>query len=65
MDKKSLYKTLRMILLHIKDLGIDETDKIELIINISNFLDEEKYENNVKILQKGECERKWKKKINH
>ena len=53
MNKESLNKTLRMILLHLKDLGIDEVDKMELMINISNFLDDEKYEENIKVLKKG------------
>lgn len=54
MNKESLNKTLRMILLHLKDLGINSSDKMELMINISNFLDENKYEENVKILKRSD-----------
>lgn len=55
MDKESL-KLARDIIL--KEIGnnrkINSTDKAELVINLWNFLDSEKYDNNIKVLMKND-----------
>lgn len=58
MKDESLEKTLRMIILHLDQLWIDEQDKTELMINLSRFLSPNIYEENIKILKK---EKKWEK----
>ena len=52
MDKESL-KTAREIILEALDnSNIEIIDKTELIINIMQFLNEDKYDENIKILKK-------------
>lgn len=56
MQNESLKKTLNMILLHLEPLGIDEVDKVELMINLSHFLNKKEYDKNIKILQLGKTD---------
>lgn len=52
MNKESLKKVQDKIFWIIDSTDIDILDKIELVINLMHFLDEEKYEENIKILSK-------------
>lgn len=59
MERESLEKVARMIILHLKDLGINDIDKLELMVNIDNFLNPEEYDDNIKILQKSKRNKKY------
>lgn len=53
MNKESLYRTRKRIIeiiSHMDSLPLE--DRIELMINLLHFLDDNKYEENIKILQK-------------
>ena len=52
MNKESIKKVQDKIFWIIDSTDIDILDKIELVINLMHFLDEEKYEENIKILSK-------------
>lgn len=52
MNKESLIKARDKILFCLTDVNIDILDRTELILNIYQFLDETKYEDNVKVLKK-------------
>lgn len=52
MNKESLKEALKVCNEAINNLNINTLDKMELIINLYNFLDENKYEKNIKILRK-------------
>lgn len=63
MQDVSLLKALKTILLNLEESDIDLVDKVELMINISHFLDIEDYEENIKVLQKEIIDgknKKWK-----
>lgn len=52
MKKESLIKARQIIIDALEKNKIDEVDKIELIINLNNFLKEEEYDKNIKLLRK-------------
>lgn len=52
MNEESILKARDEILKVLEKLDIDNADKMELIINIYHFLDEKKYDKNIKILRK-------------
>ena len=49
---ESLNKTLNVCFKAIDNAKIDKVDKVELLINLMQFLDNKAYENNIKILRK-------------
>lgn len=52
MEKESLYrmrKRLIEVISHMDSLPLQ--DRVELMINLLHFLDDDKYENNIKILK--------------
>lgn len=50
MSKESIIKALEMIIKVLDESDIDIFDRTELMINISHFLDEKQYEENIKKL---------------
>lgn len=54
MNKESLEKAKDIIIQSLDNSDIIPQDKLELMLNISKVLDEEKYEENIKVLRKGE-----------
>lgn len=52
MDKKSLIEARELLIITLSNSEIDIADKLELMININHFLDNEKYEENIKTLSK-------------
>jgi hypothetical protein len=58
MKEESLDKARKIIIEALLNSNIEETDKIELAMNIMHFLDG--YKENIKILQK-ELDRKFKR----
>lgn len=52
MNEESLKRVRDEIIKVLEKLDIDNADKMELIINIYHFLDEKKYDKNIKILRK-------------
>ena len=51
MNKESLDKASIAMIKTLRDLEIDNVDKMELMLNINKFLDDKKYDENVKILR--------------
>ena len=51
-DKESLKKAKDIIISSLENSNINQMDKVELMLNISNFLNEEEYKNNIKTLRK-------------
>ncbi len=49
---ESLNKALNVCFKAIDNAKIDKVDKVELLINLMQFLDNKEYENNIKILRK-------------
>ena len=57
MNKESL-KIMRNILMKgLNNSKINPNDRAELLINLWHFLDDEKYEENIKVLKKNEKKR--------
>lgn len=52
MDKKSLEIATNIIINTIAETEIEITDRIELMINLREFLKPTKYESNIKVLRK-------------
>lgn len=53
MNKESLYRVRKKIIEEISRMdSLPLQDRIELMINLLHFLEDEKYEENIKILQK-------------
>ena len=65
MNKESLIKAKEKILFYLTDINIDVVDKAELIINLYQFLDENQYENNIKVLKKEQKNEKWNRTIHN
>ena len=57
MNKESLKKMREIIIMGLNTKDIDPVDKAELMINLWNFLDDEKYESYIKVLRKDEKKR--------
>lgn len=51
MQKESLEEALKQCINAIESSNIPIIDKVELLINIKHFLESEKYESNIKVLQ--------------
>ena len=51
MNKESLDKATIAFVKALKYLEIENYDKLELMINVSRFLDDKKYDENIKILR--------------
>lgn len=60
MEKESLKKARNVILTALVNSNINLQDKTELIINISNLLDEAYYDGDIKSLQKKRHEDKYR-----
>lgn len=52
MKQESLEKAIELIIEALEKGDIEIVDKTELILNESKFLDKDKYEKNIKVLQK-------------
>ena len=52
MKKESLEEARKIIITSINQSLINEIDRTELIINLHHFLKPDKYEDNLKVLQK-------------
>ena len=52
MEKESLEIVQEEIVNVLNELDIPIYDKVELLINLANFLDTEQYEENIKILRR-------------
>lgn len=52
MKSKSLNQTINMIIENLDKMDINEQDKVELMINLREFLQPKYYKENVKVLQK-------------
>lgn len=52
MKSKSLNQTINMIIDNLDKMDINKQDKVELIINLREFLQPKYYKENVKVLQK-------------
>lgn len=52
MKQESLEKAIELIIEALEKGDIEICDKTELILNESKFLDKDKYEKNIKVLQK-------------
>lgn len=66
MNKESLEIAKDKIYQIVDDERIPIIDKVELLINIINFLSPEEYEENIKVLRKhkNELEKRYEKKDN-
>lgn len=60
MKKESLEEARKIVITSINQSLINEIDRTELIINLHHFLDANKYEENIKNLQKSKNYRKFK-----
>lgn len=52
MKQESLEKAIELIIEALEKGDIEIVDKTELMLNESKFLDKDKYEKNIKVLQK-------------
>lgn len=52
MNKDSLIKASEELMRALKNVEIDNVDKLELMINLNILLDENNYENHIKVLRK-------------
>ena len=50
MYKESLEEALDVIIQSICNLNINQSDKVELLINLKHFLDVNKYQHNIELL---------------
>lgn len=60
MNKESLIKAREVIIQSLSESNINNLDKLELMLNINNFLQENEYEENIKVLAK----KRWKNESN-
>lgn len=51
MDANTLKKALAIVTNALKDSDIDPVDQVELMINLNEFLNPEKYDKNIEILK--------------
>ena len=64
MNKESLIKAREIIIQSLSESNINNLDKLELMLNINNFLQENEYEENIKVLvKKNKQEEKMKEHI--
>ena len=61
MNKKSLTEARQAILESLSRADIDLVDKMELMINLNNLLDEDHYKEDIKVLKINEIERNRRK----
>ena len=61
MDKENLIKLREIIIEAVMKSDVDLIDKLEVALNERQFLHPEKYENNVKVLQKEHIKSQYKK----
>lgn len=52
MDKESLIKAREIIIKALMESDMEMLDKLEIALNTNLFLNEEKYESNIKVLRK-------------
>lgn len=52
MKKESLIKAREIIMQSLSESNINNLDKLELMLNVNHFLQENEYENNIKVLVK-------------
>ena len=52
MDKESLIKAREIIIKALMESDMELLDKLEIALNTNLFLNEEKYEENIKVLRK-------------
>ena len=52
MKSKSLNQTINMIIENLDKMDINEQDKVELMINLREFLKPKNYKENVNVLEK-------------
>lgn len=52
MKSKSLNQTINMIIENLDKMEINEQDKVELMINLREFLKSKNYKENVNVLEK-------------
>ncbi len=52
MKKETLIEARKKIIISLRELDIDDLEKLELMININQFLKPDDYEENIKILIK-------------
>lgn len=62
MKSKSLNQTINMIIDNLDKMDINEQDKVELMINLREFLKPKNYKENIRVLEK-EKSFKWIKEI--
>lgn len=55
MKSKSLNQAIDMIIENLDKMDMNELDKVELMINLREFLKPKYYKENVKVLQKERC----------
>lgn len=61
MNKENLIKLREIIIKAVMESDVDLVDKLEVAINERLFLQPEKYENNIKVLQKEHIKSQYKK----
>ena len=64
-DYSLIIKAKEKIIFFLTDVNIDVVDKAELMINLYQFLDENKYEENIKVLKKEQMNEKWNRNIHN
>lgn len=52
MKSKSLNQTINMIIENLDKMDINEQDKVELMINLREFLKPKNYKKNIRVLEK-------------
>lgn len=52
MKSKSLNQTINMIIDNLDKMDINEQDKVELMINLREFLKPKNYKENIRVLEK-------------
>ena len=57
MKCKSLNETIDMIIENLDKMEINQQDKVELILNLKEFLQPKNYKENIKVLEKARNER--------
>ena len=57
MDKKSLYLARKRIIERISTMDAPLQDRVELMINLCKFLDDNEYEENIKVLRLNEVKK--------
>ena len=57
MKCKSLNETINMIIENLDKMEINEQDKVELILNLKEFLQPKYYKENIRVLEKVRNER--------